>query len=426
MFTIPQNRSFEDASAAKTVPLTVKATTAALQLLVSQTPHPQPVPVKPRRHYKFAETNEEILKKYEHLPPSLEFHIHENHYRFSTQEGGNIPKSSPTVKKFMENVLNEEIPPELVEVLRDGGIQLYEGCIILQIADYRELSGKLNMQAQPEPKTYRTLLRPTQLSLYFDLLYHTDFSITRFSDQLSLNLESEILTLTKRNIDLSVPLNPYNYEHLKPDVAPPQLVTDPVSGQKRLIHPHREEKVPFTTLKPPGVFHDKDIQQRSSEYEDLMLIMTNDQLTNAATGQFARLRYIEQIRRKMKLAQQQAANAATVHDEPDHNLSISTASVVSLKSSMSKEKPKQTAKEKKEAKAAAARKPVSGKTLPGHYASKTVPGGMASTADGTPTEPPAKKKRGTYKKKPKGEAKDGKETPKKASKTTKKSEAKQE
>lgn len=40
-----------------------------------------------RRQYKFAETTEEILKKYENQEPSLEFHIHENHYRFGNQVG---------------------------------------------------------------------------------------------------------------------------------------------------------------------------------------------------------------------------------------------------------------------------------------------------------------------------------------------------
>jgi len=38
-----------------------------------------------RRVYNFAETTEELLKKYENCDPSLEFHIHENHYRFGNQ-----------------------------------------------------------------------------------------------------------------------------------------------------------------------------------------------------------------------------------------------------------------------------------------------------------------------------------------------------
>lgn len=42
-----------------------------------------------RRVYNFAETSEEILKKYENFDPSLEFHIHENHYRFGNQVGIN-------------------------------------------------------------------------------------------------------------------------------------------------------------------------------------------------------------------------------------------------------------------------------------------------------------------------------------------------
>lgn len=38
-----------------------------------------------KKRFDFAETTDEILKKYEIQTPSLDFHIHENHYRFGNQ-----------------------------------------------------------------------------------------------------------------------------------------------------------------------------------------------------------------------------------------------------------------------------------------------------------------------------------------------------
>lgn len=45
-------------------------------------------PAALKKKYVFHEGTEEILKKYEKLKPSLEFHIHENHYRFGAQVSG--------------------------------------------------------------------------------------------------------------------------------------------------------------------------------------------------------------------------------------------------------------------------------------------------------------------------------------------------
>ena len=83
-----------------------------------------------------------------------------------------------------------------------------------------------------KPRTYRTLLRPTSLSIYYDLLYHTDSALHRFTDYLSLQMESEILTTTNRELNLSVPLNPYNYDHLRPEPEPSSDMSQKVT--KRL------------------------------------------------------------------------------------------------------------------------------------------------------------------------------------------------
>ncbi|AOA61127.1 GQ67_01519T0 [Komagataella phaffii] len=287
------------------------------------------------KNYKFAETSEEILHKYEKFPPSLTFHIHENHYRFGDQDGV-IPKNSSVIKAFLEYVAREEIPPALIEVTKDAGVQLYEGCIILRIYDHRHLVAHINdakdsqhvssessanntnnekKEPSKVPKTYTTILRPTQLSLYADLLYQTDYLQVRFTDSLSLNIETEILTASKRNLDLSVPLNPHRATaNLKPEVKYPYY--DPETDT--VVHEHRPD-ARGNMVNADTVDYRKlheDMAQHGSDYERLMLLLSDrfdddsqTQGSSVTSSQFMRLRFVEAWRKKEERLQESGGSS---------------------------------------------------------------------------------------------------------------------
>lgn len=242
------------------------------------------------QNYHFASTSEEILKKYSKYPASMSLHIFETHYRFNnSQDSQVIPKDSPMIKDFMKHVLKEEIPVEMCELIKDFAIRPYDGCIILQVYDHRNMiktavlqnrstlspskdQDKKQQMAVSKPRTYRTLLRPTSLSIYYDLLYHTDSALHRFTDYLSLQMESEILTATNRELNLSVPLNPYNYDHLRPE---PEL-----SGDESHDIGNEIDEVKFQhrdAIEQPRrkIHQDEMVLHKSSEYEELMLLLSN-------------------------------------------------------------------------------------------------------------------------------------------------------
>lgn len=280
-------------------------------------------------NYPFATTSQEILKKYAKYPASLSFHIYESHYRFNNTPDSNIiPKNSPMIKDFLEHVVKEEIPIEMSELLKDFSIRSYDGCLILQIYDHRNLVAS-NQQLLPEkpsstsgssngttltngdtasspslsspsapapsaastgskpetkdnkpetapviqkPKTYRTLLKPTQLSIYYDLLYHTDSALTKFSDPLALQMESEIVNLTNRKLDLSLPLNPYLCDdYLQPEHEYPKKVWDEKTQDYILIYLHRDE----VKTTPRKLHQDSLVMHKSSEFEELMFLLSN-------------------------------------------------------------------------------------------------------------------------------------------------------
>ncbi|CAM9015313.1 unnamed protein product [Wickerhamomyces anomalus] len=382
-----------------------------------------------RRVYNFAETSEEILKKYENFDPSLEFHIHENHYRFGNQVGINYQ----LVKDFLEYVAREEIPHAIVEVLRDAGIRFYEGCIILKVYDHRNTievesinETTKNKELKKVPRSFKTLLKPTQLSLFYDLLYQTDSALQRFSDHLGVSMEAEILSLTKRKLDLSVPSNPYHIpEPFRPQSEYPKINKE--TGE--IIHNHRLESTDpeSKAFKPYKDLHD-DLPQQNSEYEQFMLLM-NDKANHALgdsgsdPSQFTRLRFVEQWRiKKEKLKQQSMSANLTSRQFSSQNGNLTPAQQHQLQQQQrygsttiqqqqqqqqqqapqqnkdvdedgkKVKKPKKPTK--KAAAAAAAAAATAGKTLPG-YSGKTLPGGG---------EEPPKKKRGSYKKKNKTDA----------------------
>lgn len=243
-------------------------------------------------NYTFATTLAEILRKYLKYPPLLTFHIYETHYRFNnTQDLSIIPKNSPMAKSFLQHIIKEEIPAEMAELLKDFAIKFYEGCLVVQVFDHRPAqpankdpaaAAAPATKATPtaasdddpppqKPKSYRTLLRPTAQSLYYDLLYHTDLTLTKFTDLLSLQMEAEILTLTNRKLDLLVPLNPYLHEHLRPDHEFPKLVHNDALGDTTVVHAHRPaQDVPVRKL-----HLDQMTLEKSSEYDELMFLLSD-------------------------------------------------------------------------------------------------------------------------------------------------------
>lgn len=205
------------------------------------------------RMFFFPETPALLLKKFENEPPSLVLHVHPSHFRFGNQETV-IPRNSPLMKVFLEHIAYKAIPPVTAEVFGDSALKFYEGNIILQIVDHRDVphenftdkedaDGNKNKKSdekvvpdsadgQPKqglsstqikketvavakPKIVRTILQPTPVSIWHDSLCTSDLQKNPISDEAALDVESKILKFTVRNVDLTVPKNPYD-SHIAP------------------------------------------------------------------------------------------------------------------------------------------------------------------------------------------------------------------
>lgn len=130
-----------------------------------------------------------------------------------------------------------------------------------------------NMQPKTfrRPRVYRTLLRPNDLTNYYDMMTYADQA--RFSDSIYQQFESEILNLTKRNIKLDVDLNPYDHC----DKVDEEEFTEPKFNEEThtMEFEHREESTKEGTKGQVGhIAEHEELPQNTSNYEQLMLIMS--------------------------------------------------------------------------------------------------------------------------------------------------------
>ncbi|CDO94179.1 unnamed protein product [Kluyveromyces dobzhanskii CBS 2104] len=142
----------------------------------------------------------------------------------------------------------------------------------------KENSGKL-FTTLKRPRMYRTLLKPNDLTHYYDMLSYADH--TRFPDSMYQQLESEILTLTKRNLNLDTPLNPYTHKECIDDdeFQEPTFAED----KQKWVFPHRELCTDsFTKGAIEHLELHEELPQHSSTYEQLMLILSEKTTTTTA------------------------------------------------------------------------------------------------------------------------------------------------
>ncbi|SMN19480.1 similar to Saccharomyces cerevisiae YOL148C SPT20 Subunit of the SAGA transcriptional regulatory complex [Maudiozyma saulgeensis] len=264
-----------------------------------------------------------------------------------SNDGLVLNKNNEILKDFLEYVARGIMPEALMEVLRDCNLQLYEGNIVLQVYDHTNTvdiipkdlpkeSTTSNPQSQGQdsqqivkpdtqsqssntlnsvtndikketpdnnsgnstssseranvvktsfrrPRVYRTLLRPTDLSSYYDMMTYADQA--RFSDTIYNQLEAELLVLTKRNIDLNVNLNPYEHQE---KISESNFTVPRWDEEMQRIHfPHRKLSTDEKTRGGAGhISQHEELPQHNSTYEQMMLIM-GERTTTTTNSAFA-------------------------------------------------------------------------------------------------------------------------------------------
>ncbi|KAJ2741524.1 Transcription factor spt20 [Coemansia sp. BCRC 34301] len=198
-----------------------------------------------------------FLERFKDEEPSMVLHMFDSHFRFEGQEG--VFLYNGTMRFFFDALNEGKIPVDLVDVLAQLSCRYYEGCLIVEVRDYRrpaqeakttkhhasELltwsafgNGAHGYRLQPpagaespsarsmhlilEPgsaasgmlasgsqggssvgaKIFKKVLRPTSETLSLDLLVACDQSRTKLSQNDMLEIEGMLLLAVEEPLDL--------------------------------------------------------------------------------------------------------------------------------------------------------------------------------------------------------------------------------
>lgn len=165
----------------------------------------------------------------------------------------------------------------------------------------------LESQNENPPKT-RVLLRPTDSSILNDLIGLNHYRSRRLPDKFKINMETEILNLAMRNIDLSVPLRkPFNLG---------------LKAETTLGASARPTQFKHRSTKPRPLRRiTEDSPHKGTAYEEFMLSMAELD-KSSRTSKFGRMSLVEQVRRKKQLPGAQRKKPATQLPPPQRNFEI--------------------------------------------------------------------------------------------------------
>jgi transcription factor SPT20 len=80
-----------------------------------------------------------VLRKFDGKPPSLVIQLHQNHWKFLLQDG-TFQYNSP-MQFFLRHLRQQTLPHEMLEELHQNDVAFYDGCLIVEVQDFRSGSG---------------------------------------------------------------------------------------------------------------------------------------------------------------------------------------------------------------------------------------------------------------------------------------------
>ncbi|KAG6334563.1 hypothetical protein ID866_4518, partial [Astraeus odoratus] len=141
--------------------------------------------------YNITRSAEELLDEYESSPPSFSIHLYPDHWTLNN--GPKFRYNNP-VASFLDDVRAHRIPVDFLELFDSARVPFYDGCMVVELLDYRPKKAKDPPLEKPERS--RVTLHPTEETLWADLCLLDQRSGSKFTDLDALELEARILLHT--------------------------------------------------------------------------------------------------------------------------------------------------------------------------------------------------------------------------------------
>ncbi|KAF9973030.1 Transcription factor spt20 [Actinomortierella ambigua] len=152
-----------------------------------------------------------LLDRYKDSPASIVLHLYETHFKFENQDGVFLFNSP--MKIFLKCIQEQRLPAGLLDIIKNAQCSYYEGRLIVEVVDHRTRNRKKRVNNKQEESTVngveegsqpaagtqtkRVVLSPSQETLWADLSLLHEESRQTWSNELALEVESQILLATE-------------------------------------------------------------------------------------------------------------------------------------------------------------------------------------------------------------------------------------
>ncbi|KAG7085615.1 hypothetical protein E1B28_003164 [Marasmius oreades] len=141
--------------------------------------------------YNLTRYSEELLERTKREPPSLTVHLHGDHFNLNASKKWSY---THPVACIFDDIRAHRIPVDFLELFDKANIPFYDGCMIVELLDYRSHNKNEPVLERPEQK--RMILHPNGETLWADICLLNATHGKKWTDRDILEIEARILLAT--------------------------------------------------------------------------------------------------------------------------------------------------------------------------------------------------------------------------------------
>ncbi|KAI0077762.1 hypothetical protein K474DRAFT_1620724 [Panus rudis PR-1116 ss-1] len=142
--------------------------------------------------YNLTRFNDDLLRKHENDPPSFIVRLYPEHWTLNN--GSKFLYTNNQVASLLDDIQAQRIPNDFLELFDSARVPFYDGCMIVEIMDYRPTKPKESVLEKPEQS--RVILAPNAETLWSEICLLNQKAGNTWTDQDALEAESRILLAT--------------------------------------------------------------------------------------------------------------------------------------------------------------------------------------------------------------------------------------
>ncbi|KAI0630606.1 Spt20 family-domain-containing protein [Trametes polyzona] len=132
-----------------------------------------------------------LLKTHENSPPSFTVRLYREHW---TLNNGSKFLYNNQIASLLDDIRTRHIPVDFLELFDAAKLPFYEGCLIVELLDYRP--SKSSDPELEEPETSRVVLTPNDESRWTDICLMNQKIGLAWTDADAIELEAQLLMTT--------------------------------------------------------------------------------------------------------------------------------------------------------------------------------------------------------------------------------------